>query len=80
MRVYDGRISLSFVYIEMYLFQDNNQVYMCKCVFYQKMCLFISQAYWIVGWLVLWHINLYRLFNPKSIFIQIISSISNYSV
>ena len=40
---------------------------------------------WLVGWLVvgvwiLWHINLCRLFNPKSIFIQIISSISNNSV
>ena len=32
-----------------------------------------------VGW-VLWHINLYWLFNAKSIFIQIISSISNNSV
>ena len=29
---------------------------------------------------VLWHINLCRLFNAKSIFIQIISSISNNSV
>ena len=34
---------------------------------------------WLVGW-VLWHINLFRLFNAKSIFIQIISSISNNSV
>ena len=34
---------------------------------------------WLVGW-VLWHINLCRLFNAKSIFIQIISSISNNSV
>ena len=33
----------------------------------------------LVGW-VLWHINLCRLFNAKSIFIQIISSISNNSV
>ena len=35
------------------------------------------------GWLVgsfLWHINLCRLFNAKSIFIQIVSSISNNSV
>ena len=29
---------------------------------------------------VLWHINLCKLFNAKSIFIQIISSISNNSV
>ena len=34
---------------------------------------------WLVVW-VLWHINLCRLFNAKSIFIQIISSISNNSV
>ena len=37
-----------------------------------------------VGWLlivwVLWHINHCRLFNAKSIFIEIISSISNKSV
>ena len=32
---------------------------------------------WLVGWLVLWHTNLCRLFNAKSIFIQIINSISN---
>ena len=38
---------------------------------------------WLVGCLlawVLWHINLFRLFNVKSIFIQIINSISNNSV
>ena len=35
--------------------------------------------HWLVGW-VLWHINLYRLFNAKSIFTQMISSISNNSV
>ena len=29
---------------------------------------------------VLWHINLCRLFNAKSIFMQIISSISNNSI
>ena len=33
----------------------------------------------LVGW-VLWHINLCRLFNAKSIFTQIVSSISNNSV
>ena len=37
--------------------------------------IFIS---WLVGFL--WHINLCRLFDAKSIFIQIISSISNNSV
>ena len=39
--------------------------------------------FWLVGLLiswVLWHINLCRLFNAKSIFIQITSSISNNSV
>ena len=38
--------------------------------------------FWLVGWvgLVLWHINLYRLLYAKSIFIQIISSVSNNSV
>ena len=35
---------------------------------------------WLVGWLVLWRINLCRSFNAKSIFIRIISSISNNSV
>ena len=34
---------------------------------------------WLVVW-VLWHINLCRLFNAKSIFMQIVSSISNNSV
>ena len=34
---------------------------------------------WLVVW-VLWHINFCRLFNAKSIFIQIIISISNNSV
>ena len=36
---------------------------------------------WDNGWLVgfLWHINFCRLFNAKSIFMQIISSISNNS-
>ena len=37
---------------------------------------------WLFGWLfwVLWHINLCRLFNALSIFIQIVSCISNNSV
>ena len=41
----------------------------------------LSQPIW-VGWLVgvLWHINLCKLFNTKSIFIQIVSSISTNSV
>ena len=36
-------------------------------------------VHWLVGW-VLWHINPCRLFNAKSIFIQINSSISNKSI
>ena len=42
-----------------------------KCSQCQCICLFV--------W-VLWHINLWRLFNAKSIFIRINSSISNNSV
>ena len=34
---------------------------------------------WLVVW-VLWHVNLHRLFNARSIFIRINSSISNNSV
>ena len=34
---------------------------------------------WLVVW-VLWHINVSRLFNAKSIFMQIVSFISNNSV
>ena len=37
---------------------------------------------WLVGWLVgwfLWHINLCSLFYTKSIFMQIVSSMSNNS-
>ena len=39
----------------------------------------LIRAVGLVGW-VLWHINLCRVFNAKSIFIQIISSILNNSV
>ena len=38
---------------------------------------------WLVGWLVgwiSWHVNLCKLFNAKSVFTQIISSISNNPV
>ena len=38
-----------------------------------------NEWFGLVGW-VLWHINLCRLFNAKSIFMQIVSSISNNSV
>ena len=46
--------------------------------------LYITDIYmYIFGCLfvwVLWHINLCRLFNAKSIFMQIVNSISNNSV
>ena len=32
---------------------------------------------WLVGWLVSWRINFCRLFNTKSIFMQIVSYFSN---
>ena len=38
-----------------------------------------QMQFWLVGW-VLWHINLYWLFNAKSIFMQVISSILSYLV
>ena len=40
---------------------------------------FVRFTKWLVSW-ILWHINFCRLFNAKSIFKQIISSISNNSV
>ena len=43
---------------------------------YDKHFRLFSRHYRLVGW-ALWHINTYRLLNTKSIFIQIISSISN---
>ena len=47
-----------------------------QLIFFMKV---ITVMFRLVGW-VLWHINFSRLFNAKSIFIQIISSISNNSV
>ena len=44
---------------------------------YDEMIRYILQSFDLF---VLWHINLCRLFNAKSIFIKINSSISNYSV
>ena len=43
-----------------------------------KILFFLVEHYTIK--MVYWHINLLRLFNGKSIFIQIISSISNNSL
>ena len=37
------------------------------------------RCFLLVGW-VLWHINICSLVNAKSIFMQIVSSISNNSV
>ena len=35
---------------------------------------------WLVGWFGLWHINLCKLFNAKSIFIEIISCFKQFSL
>ena len=40
---------------------------------------YVAHPSWLVVW-VLWYINFLKLFNAKSIFIQIISPISNDSV
>ena len=48
-----------------------------------RILIFNNLKIWLVGWLVgcnLWHINLCRLFNAKSIVMQIVSSISKNSV
>ena len=48
---------------------------------YKSVCIQIKKkALWFPFGLVLWHINRCRLFNAKSIFIHINSSISNNSV
>ena len=52
-------------------------VYLFVCLYfivYQLLYVF-NTKYWLIGCLVLWYINLCRLFNPKRIFIQKISSI-----
>ena len=54
------------MYVSVYIY-----VYVC-------VHMYIS-ATWLVVW-VLWHVKLSRYFNDKSIFIQIISFISNNSV
>ena len=59
-----------FIYLCLY---DCRHVHMYICIFVRmSIC-------WLIVW-VLWHINLCSLFNTKSIFIQIIISISNNSV
>ena len=70
----------TYTYIYMY-------IYICIYIYIYTGCVCDISKYewkalnscWLVGW-VLWHINLCRLFNAKSIFIQIISSVSNNSV
>ena len=58
-------------------------VYICLCVYVRSFTLiFMCVNFFIFMFglvvLVLWYINLCWLFNAKSIFIQIISSIFNY--
>ena len=69
------------IYICIYIY-----IYMCVCE-----CVCVRErerererervyvCSWLAGW-VLWHINTYRLFNAKFIFIKINSSISNNSL
>ena len=56
-------------YTQSILNGNNQQLYGAKC-FHQIQMIF-KQMHWLVVW-VLWHINLCRLFNAKSIFIQIV--------
>ena len=63
-----------FVYINLYVY-----IYMYIYIYIMDVHMYIYIC-WLVGWLVgwvLWHINLCRLFNTKSIFMQIVSYISN---
>ena len=62
------------IYIYIYIFSRQEKKF-CKEILN---CWNILKR-WLVVW-VLWHINLCRLFNAKSIFIWIISSILNNSV
>ena len=50
-----------------------------ECVLCREVRSQLPKKRWLVVW-VLWHINLCWLFNPKSIFKEITSSISNNSV
>ena len=61
------------------IFKKVNVCLQVSSVHYNKYKLTVSLKSDLVVW-VLWHINLCRLFNAKSIFIQINSSISNISV
>ena len=55
-----------YVYVSIWKFKSSNHIK-------------LEVLIWLVGW-VLWHIYLCKLFNAKSIFIQITSSVSNNSV
>ena len=68
----------------MSIYYDNNHcttvhpLWVCVCV---NECICVCVYLCVcVGWLVGWHINLCMFFNAKSIFMQIVSSISNSSV
>ena len=54
------------------LYRERVCVCVCVCT---RACVFVCERErkkgWLVGW-VLWHINLCRLFNAKSIFMQIV--------
>ena len=66
--------------------EKNRIIQILKCVFllYMEGIIQNDNVYMVVGWLFgglgLWHINLCGLFNAKSIFIEIIISISNNSL
>ena len=51
-------------------------LYILSMLVYLFVCLFGWLVGWLVGLLCLWHINFCRLFNAKSIFIPINTSIS----
>ena len=71
------RQHLKFLNTKLYILAEFNITNFCNFSFLS----WIPVSVWfdLVVW-GLWHINLCRLFNAKSIFIQIISSISNNSV
>ena len=67
-------IQISFVW-DTFAYWYNTPVILVICVFNIFIHYFVSLFCWVLG-----HINLWRLFNAKSIFIQINSSISNRSI
>ena len=65
-------------YTLIYEYTWNNPDIVCESRNISSMKYYNPKESWLVAW-VLWNINFCRLFNAKSIFIQIISSISNNS-